>query len=109
LLVGYGLDEAALREIVDHLADMRRTLTDGMRVLLVTDCDAFHVFRAHSLLFEYIPPRSEWERHDFAQSYDSFRAARFDELFRIYAPDRVVHIQGVDDLLGMPASLFVTP
>ena len=106
LLVAYGLDEAMLEVTVDELIDMRRRIDGGIRVLVVTDCDAFHVFRKNSMIFEYIPPRTEWERRGFSQPYDAFRAARFQELFDVYAPDRVVHISSADDLRGLPTSLF---
>jgi hypothetical protein len=105
LLVTYGADEAALAGLVEQVHELRRDV-DGLRVLFVTDCDAFHVFRTHSLLFEYLPSRAEWEKHDFERSYDEFRAARFTEIFRIYAPDRIMHVRDADDLRGLPIGLF---
>lgn len=106
LVIGYGLDEPALEDVVEQVEALRREVDGGLRVLIVTDCDAFHIFRSRSLLFEYLPPRTEWEKHGFDQSYDDFRAARFQELFRIYAPERIVHVRSGDDLRGMPVTLF---
>lgn len=107
LLVAYGFDEAALTALVDCLNELRRAV-DGLRVLVVTDSPAFHVFRARSMLFEYLPGRAEWERHGFERSYDEFRQARFTELLRVYRPDRVVHVHSIDDLRAMPPSLFAS-
>lgn len=105
LLVAYGVDEAVLVDLVEQVNYVRREV-DGLRVLFVTDCDAFHVFRAHSMLFEYLPSRIEWERHGFERSYDEFRAARFTEIFHVYGPDRVIHVRDAEDLRGLPSGLF---
>jgi hypothetical protein len=105
LLVAYGLDEAELSALVEAVHDARTDVA-ALRVLIVTDCGAFHVFRARSMLFEYLPPRDEWEKHGFEQSYDEFRALRFTELFRVYAPDRIVHVRSADDFRALPRTLF---
>lgn len=105
LLVTSDVDETALAGIVEELDELRRRV-DGLRVLVVTDCDAFHIFRARSMLFEYVPPRREWERHAFEQPYDAFRQARLSELFRVYSPDRIVHVRSAEDLRGLPVTMF---
>ena len=106
LIVAYGLDAPALGDMVDELLAFEPRVADGLRVLVVTDCDAFHVLRRHALLFEYLPPRDAWDKHGFTQPYDDFRAARLQELFAVYAPDRIVHVRSADDVRTLPATMF---
>ena len=105
LLVALGLDQDGLVDLVDALLDLGRR-GDRPRVLLVVDCDAFHVLRSHRLPFEYLPPRQAWEQQPFGLDYDAFRQARLAELLAVYAPDRVLFTASADDLRGVPRVLF---
>lgn len=105
LLVALGLDESGLVELVEALLDLG--LRGGRpRVLLVVDCDAFHVLRSHRLPFEYLPPPQAWAQGGFGLDYDAFRQARLAELLAVYAPDRILFAASADDLRGVPSVLF---
>lgn len=80
-----GLGESALAE---HL-DATVCADPAVRPLVITDCDAFALLRERGLLFEYVPPESDWQRHIGDDGYDAFLARRLDRILDAYRPARV--------------------
>lgn len=74
-------------------------------VVVVTDCDAFHIFRRNPLPFEYVPPRVDWELLSSDRSYDDFVAARLKSIAEIYRVGGVVIAQDGDTGLSFAASM----
>jgi hypothetical protein len=103
MLVAVGVDADGLVAVLEDVA----AVTDGhRRTLYVTDCDAFHELRERGLLFEYIPPRQDWERH-IGGSYDAFLARRLRTITGTYRPARVVvHPAGAPLADGLLAGLL---
>lgn len=67
-----------------HALDHRDAL-DG-EPLLVTDCDALKTLDSAGHLYEYIPPRGDWERHlgRNADDYDDFVRRRLASIAGMY-------------------------
>jgi hypothetical protein len=104
VLLALGVDEDGLAGVLDGVAAVEGA---AGRTLYVTDCDAFHQLRDRGLLFEYIPPRADWEAHIDADGYDAFLARRLQTITRTYRPARVVvHPAGAPLAEGLLAGLL---
>jgi hypothetical protein len=81
LVVLSGLSSDAIGQTVDRVVEGVRP---GVNVAFVTDSDAFQSFRAHHLLFEFVPPETDWLGHALPGSYDAFVRRRISDIVDLY-------------------------
>lgn len=94
--------DVTANELEGLLAEVTRILKlrRSFRPLLVTNCDAFYALREHGYLFEYLPPRTDWNEQ--FGSYDDFVNQRLQRIVETYQPDRLLMVdnaQALDVLL----------
>lgn len=87
-VVAVEVDDAQLDELLASLRELQVRLR--FAPLLVTDTGAFPRLRDAGVLFEYVPPRDDWELGEPGASYDAFVRARIADLVQVYRPDIVV-------------------
>ena len=82
LLFG-GLTEPQLTDALRALA--LDEAADG-EPLVITDCDALRTLDSAGYLYEYIPPREDWERHlrRDGDDYDRFVRRRLASIVGMY-------------------------
>jgi hypothetical protein len=107
LVLALGQQRADLRAVADALLGLAAR-SGGLRPVLVTDCDAFGVLRERGLLFEYLPPRGDWDRH-IGGDYERFLAERTAELVEVYRPRRMLVVGEPAQLERLPAGLVAVP
>lgn len=101
LVLSLGADEARLDALLQELD------ATAAPAVVVTDCDAFHLFRRRPLPFEYLPPRTDWERHGDGESYDAFVEGRLRSIAAIYRPAGIVVAEGHGDTRSLTASMVI--
>lgn len=77
------------------LTAVRRVQRDqgDIGIVVVTDSEAFHLFRRHGMLFEHLPPRARWEgREDDRRrgGWDRMLGRRLALLTDAWQPDAVL-------------------
>lgn len=93
MIVRLDATEASLEALVDGVA-REQLVTAGFRPLFVTDCDAFMVFRRHGYLFEFVPPKSDWEAiAGLAANWETFVEQRLRSLVETYRPATILVVR----------------
>ncbi len=86
LLFGLGKDE-----IENLLPSIERDcVSKGLRPLLLVDVDAFEIFRAHELPFEYIPSQDQRVRFDPTLNWDLYLQRRLSIVRKKWNPAKLV-------------------
>lgn len=88
LVAALGLSESELERALDVLA--ARPAAGRASTLFVVDADVFLLLRQRESRFEFVPPRSDWQRHFGAMGYERFVKGRMAELVDVYAPARIL-------------------
>jgi hypothetical protein len=86
LLVGLVQDE--IESLLPSIE--RDCASKGLRPLLVVDIDAFEIFRAHDLPFEYIPPAAQREQFDSSLNWDLYLQRRLSIIRKKWDPIKLV-------------------
>jgi hypothetical protein len=87
-VVVFGLSEAEIESVLGIVE--RHCAERDLAPLLLTDNDAFHLFRGRRVLFEFLPPRSEQERLAPDLDWQLFTLRRLALIRRKWQPVRVV-------------------
>lgn len=86
LILVCGLDHGELVHVVATIAAGRHP---DLEPIIVTDCSDFRLFREHDLLFEYLPPPAQQQRHAPTKPWDLYVTRRLTRLRRKWAPVRM--------------------
>jgi hypothetical protein len=87
-MVVFGLSEAEIASVLDVVE--RYCAERDLAPLLLTDSDAFQLFRGRRVLFEFLPPRSDRERFAPELDWRLFTLRRLALIRRKWQPVRVV-------------------
>jgi hypothetical protein len=87
-VVVFGLSEAEIESVLGIVE--RHCAERDLAPLLLTDNDAFQLFRGRRVLFEFLPPRSEQERLAPDLDWQLFTLRRLALIRRKWQPVRVV-------------------
>ena len=86
-VVVFGLSAAEIERVLETV---ERYCAEHQAPLLLTDNDAFHLFRTRRVLFEFLPPRSEQRRIAPDLDWQLFTLRRLALIRRKWRPARVV-------------------
>ena len=87
-IVVFGLTEAEIGKLLPVVE--RDCETRGMMPLLLTDNDAFELFRERGMIFEYLPPAEDRERCDQRLCWDLYLQRRLALIRQKWQPVRIV-------------------
>lgn len=84
----FGLSEDQIESLLPSIE--RDCSSKGLRPLLLVDIDAFEIFRACNLPFEYIPPAGQRERFDTSLNWDLYLQRRLSIIRRKWNPAKLI-------------------
>jgi hypothetical protein len=87
-VVVFGLSEAEIKSVLDIVE--RHCTERDLAPLLLTDNDAFQLFRGRRVLFEYLPARAQQERFAAELDWRLFTLRRLALIRRKWQPVRVI-------------------
>jgi hypothetical protein len=87
-VVVLGLPEAEIERVLDLVE--RHCAARGLAPLLLTDCDAFELFRGRRVLFEFLPAPAQQERFAPELDWRLFTLRRLALIRRKWQPVRVI-------------------
>lgn len=93
LVILLGLDGQRLDDCVERVAE-QQVMLQSFAPLFLVDSDHFEPLRRHGYLFEYVPPRADWEALGDGSAWSIFLARRLRALVDTYAPATIVSVHG---------------